>query len=380
MATRAPVTLKQPAGGMRGPDGVGALLRAGRVAWALVGVIALLVVVGFVAGRLTLVVVPLLLALFPAALLEPVSRVLKRMGLPAALAALVTILGSLLVLTAVVALLVPVVAAELPSLTRSLGQGVEQLLNRAPMDLGGTDELAKRARQQLGTGEQLAGRAMSAVTAVVEGVTGLLFGLVALFFYLKDGGRIATALRDLLPDRARPSATQIGQRVWLTLGRYFRGQLLIALVDAVLIGIGLVVLRIPLALPLSVLIFFGGLFPIVGAFVSGAVAVLVALADAGLTDALIVLAVVVGVQQLEGNVLEPVVLGRAIAVHPLLVLVSITTGAVTVGVLGAFLAVPVAASGARVVDYLRGRDGEEDDQADPEEGDSGPATVMPSSS
>lgn len=370
---------QRPRSGMRASDGTQALLRAGRVAWAAVGIIALLVVAGLVAGQLTLVVVPLVLALFPAALLEPVARGLRRVGVPAALAALVTILAALLVLAAVVALLVPAVAAELPQLTRSLERGVGQLLDRAPVDIGGPDGLLDRARQELGSGDDLAGRALAAATAVVEGVAGLLFGLVALFFYLKDGGHIAAGLRDLLPERAREPATQIGQRVWATLGRYFRGQLLIALVDAVLIGIGLVVLAIPLALPLTMLIFFGALFPIVGAFVSGAVAVLVALADAGLTHALIVLAVVVGVQQLEGNVLEPVVLGRAIAIHPLLVLVSITAGAVTVGVLGAFLAVPLAASGARVVDYLRGRDGEDDD-ADPPEGDSGAATEMASSS
>ncbi|MEX0657943.1 MAG: AI-2E family transporter, partial [Egibacteraceae bacterium] len=130
--------------------------------------------------------------------------------------------------------------------------------------------------------------------------------------------------------------------MWTTLGRYFRGQLLVAAVDAVLIGLGLLLLGIPLAVPLAVLIFFGGLFPIVGAVTSGVVAVLVALADAGLATALIVLGLIVAVQQLESNVLEPVVLGKTLALHPLMVLLAITAGAVTLGVLGAFLAVPVA--------------------------------------
>lgn len=355
------------------------LLRAGRVAWAVVGVLVLLVVAGLVAGRLTLVVVPLVLALFPAALLEPVTRRLKRVGLPPALASLLTIVGGLAVLTAVVALMVPAVAAELPAMAESFGTGVDELVQAVPFDIGGTDELIDRARQQLGNANEVAGTAIGAAAAVVEGAAGLVFGLVALFFYLKDGGRIAEGIGDLLPERARTHAAVMSARVWTTIGRYFRGQLLIALADAVLIGLGLLILGIPLALPLAVLIFFGGLFPIVGAVVAGAVAVLVALADAGLARALAVLAVVVGVQQLEGNVLQPLVLGRAISLHPLMVLVAITAGGVTLGVLGAFLAVPVAASIARVVDYLRGRDGEVEDD-DPPDRESEASPVMASNS
>lgn len=347
------------------PEGPALLLRAGRVAWAAVGVLVLVVAAGLVAGRLTLVVVPLVLALFPAALLEPVTRRLKRVGLPPALASLLTIVGGLLALTAVVALMVPAVAAELPAMAQSLETGVDELVQAVPFDIGGTSDLLDRARQQLGNANEIAGTAIGAATAVVEGAAGLLFGLVALFFYLKDGGRIARGIGDLLPERARTHAGTMSARVWTTIGRYFQGQLLIALADAVLIGLGLVILGIPLALPLAVLIFFGGLFPIVGAVVAGAVAVLVALADAGLARALAVLAVVVGVQQLEGNILAPLVLGRAISLHPLVVLVAITAGAVTLGVLGAFLAVPVAASIARVVDYLRGRDGEVEDDDSP---------------
>lgn len=352
-------------------------LRVGRRAWSAVGVVAVLVMAGLVASRLSLVIVPLVLALFPAALLEPVVRRLKRLGLAPAVAAAVALVGSLLLLAGVVALLVPVVAAELPDLADSFGQGLAEVLAQAPVDLG-VEELAERARELLGEAGEMAGQAVEAATAVVEVVAGLLFGLVVLFFYLKDGPRITEGLGDLIPRRWRGHATAIAGRVWWTVGRYFRGQLLVAFVDAVVIGVGLLVLAVPLAVPLAVLIFFGGLFPIVGAVTTGAVAVLVALADAGLTTALIVLALVIGVQQLEGNILQPVVLGRAIALHPLAVLVAIAAGAVTLGILGAFLAVPIAASIARVVDYVRGLEAGEDVPGPREEPD--PAEAMASTS
>lgn len=369
-----------PADDRRGEGTQPPLLRAGRYAWAAIGIVALLVGAGLAAGQLTLVVVPLVIALFPAALLAPVAQGLKRLGLPAALASLGTIIGALLLLAGVVALLVPVVASELPTLGESFGEGVEQLLDQAPLDIGGVDELLERAGEELGDAGQYFDSALEAATRVFEGFAGLLFGLVALFFYLKDGERIAAGIRDVFPARTQEHVTEMGRRVWYTLGSYFRGQLLVALVDAVLIGIGLVVVGVPLALPLAVLIFFGGLFPIVGAVVSGAVAVVVALADAGVTTALIVTAIVIGVQQLESNVLEPVVLSHAIRLHPLMVLVSITAGAVTLGVLGAFLAVPIAASIARVIDYLRGRDGEDEGADEGADGSREPVAVTESSS
>jgi predicted PurR-regulated permease PerM len=132
--------------------------------------------------------------------------------------------------------------------------------------------------------------------------------------------------------------------------------MVVALVDAVAIGIGLVLLGVPLAMPLALLIFLGGFFPIVGAFVSGLLAVLVALADQGLTTALLVLALVVVVQQAEGNLLEPLILSPVLRLHPFLIILAVTVGGVTYGVLGAFLAVPLTACLARIVDYLRGRE------------------------
>ncbi|HVL99262.1 MAG TPA: AI-2E family transporter [Egibacteraceae bacterium] len=334
------------------------LVRAGAYAWAVIGLVFVLRGVGQVMDQLRVIVVPLILALFPAALLSPVMRWLVGRRVPPAVAALLVIVGSIGLMAGGVRLLAPAIAAEIPGLTASIQAGIVQLeefLEAGPfgVDPAMVTDLLDTGREQLiALGQQAVG---TVAAAVAEGLAGLLFGLVALFFYLKDGARIAAWLNQLFPDGMRQDAEAIGTRAWLTIGAYFRGQLLVALVDAVFIGLGLALLRVPLALPLAVLVFVGGLFPIVGAFVSGTVAVLVALADGGLAIALAVLAIVVAVQQIESNVLAPLVLGKATALHPLAVILALAAGGIVQGVLGAFLAVPVAASLARAVGHLRRR-------------------------
>lgn len=332
------------------------------MAWAAIGLLVLFTVAVWLLGQVRLVVAPLIIALFPAALLAPVSEWLKGRKLPDALAALLTVAGGLGLLYGLGQLVVPLVAAEVPRVAESVGQALDELqtwLRGTPLrgQLDALDEPLEALGERFGDGDgDVTDATLSAVVTVVETVTSLLLGIVALFFYLKDGERIARGVVGLFPQRLRTDIDAVAHRIWFTLGAYFRGQLVVALVDAVGIGIGLLVLGVPLAFPLAVLVLVGGLFPIIGAFVSGTVAVLVALADQGLVTALLILAVVIAVQQLESNVLEPVVLSRAIHLHPLLVLVVITTGALVLGVLGAFLAVPVAASIARTVEYLRGED------------------------
>lgn len=332
------------------------LLRLGRFAWAGVGVIVLLALLVLAAVQVAVVVVPLVLALFPAALLAPVVGWLKRHRVPAALASLLTILGGLGLLAAAIALLARVAAAEVPEdLMKSLSQGFQGLegaLGQVPfLNVQGMEDLGQQL-QDMGGG-QLPDVAAGLAATAVEVLVGTVFLFVALFFYLKDGKQISDALRTVLPSFIRADVVEMSRRAWRTLGSYFRGQLLVAVVDAVLIGVGLLLLGVPLALPLAAIVFFGGLFPIVGAIVSGALAVLVALADGGLGLGIAVFLLVLAVQQAESNILEPVVLGRAIKLHPLLVVLVITGAAGATGVLGAFLAVPVTASIARAVDYLR---------------------------
>jgi putative heme transporter len=339
--------------------GVERLWRLGRTGWAVLGLVGVLIVLGYLFSTLTLVVIPVVLALFPATLLVPVADWMKRHGVPAALAAIISILAGIALIAGVIGGMVPLVVAELPALTASAAEGlqeIERYLRREQpfgIEFDGFGAVVDQVQQQLPAAGELAGQAFGAAVVAFEFVAGLLLMFVALFFYLKDGRRLTDGIISTAAPHVRPRLTGIADRAWDTLGSYFRGQLLVALVDAVFIGIGLLLLGVPLALPLAVLIFFGGLFPIVGAVTTGTLAVLVALASDGLTTALVVVGLVLLVQQLESNVLEPFILGHVIQLHPLVIVVAITAGAVSLGILGAFLAVPVAAIVARIVDYIR---------------------------
>lgn len=364
-----------PTGGPPQPTG---LWQVGRTAWALVGIALALALLGYVASAFAIVIIPVILALFPATLLVPVSDRLCRAGLPPALSALVTLLGAIVLFLGILAGVVAMVVAQLPDLLDSAAEGVgqiEEFIEDDPFDIGveGFSDAFEFAQEQLGEVGDLAAQASTAAFVAFEVLAGLLLLAVVLFFYLKDGRRLSDALVTTVPEARRPVVRESLDQAWETLSGYVQGQLLVAFVDAVLIGLGLVILGVPLALPLAILVLFGGLFPIVGAVATGALAVLVALADGGLTTGLIVLVIVIVVQQVEGNVLEPLILGRTIHLHPIVVLTSITAGAAVLGILGAFLAVPVAAVTARIVAVLRGRPGDtpgtEDDGGDDDEDD-----------
>lgn len=330
------------------------LTRAGIMAWAVIGIVGVLVLIGFVTARLSLIAIPLLLALFPATLLAPVAARLKGWGAPDSLAALASMLLALLVLGGIVGAMVPLVAADFPDLVESASSGIEEieaLLEDDPFGVGieGPSDLFETVRDGLGEVGEYVDQALSAGAAAFRMLAGTLLLFVILFFYLKDGRSLVDGVLRIVPARHRARWNAAADVAWETLGLYFRGQLLVALADATFIGIGLLVLGIPLALPLAVLIFFGALFPLIGALLTGGLAVLVALADGGLIAALIVLGLIVAVQQVEGNVLQPYIQSRAIQLHPLVVLLSVTAGSLVLGVLGAFVAVPAVAVVARII-------------------------------
>lgn len=339
------------------------ILSYGRLAWALLGLAGVLVLLGLVASRLSLIIIPLILALFPATLLAPVGSRLRRWGWPPALAAFTTLLGGMAVIGAVLTGMVLLVIAELPQLIESASDGVaeiERILQDDPLGLGvtGVGDAIAMGREQLGEMEGVGEQAVSAGTMAFEIVAGSLLLIVVLFFYLKDGRQLVRSAVERFPAARQARVRSQLATAWSTLSRYFRGQLVVALADAVGIGVGLLLLGIPLALPLAVLVFFGGLFPIVGAVVTGVLAVLVALAHAGLFTGALVLGLVLLVQQLESNVLQPLILGNALSLHPLMILLAVTAGALALGVLGAFVAVPIAAITARL---LGSSDGQPDD-------------------
>jgi predicted PurR-regulated permease PerM len=185
--------------------------------------------------------------------------------------------------------------------------------------------------------------ALSTATTAVDVLASTFLVLFTTFFFLRDGRRIWRFLVNLLPVAAREPLASAGEQSWQTLVAYVRATVLVAFIDAVGIGIGLVALRVDLAFALAALVFLGAFIPIVGATLSGTVAILVALVTRGPVIALLVIAVVVGVQQLEGHVLQPAIMGKAVAIHPLAVIIAIATGVVLAGIIGALVAVPIVA-------------------------------------
>ena len=322
-------------------------------------VCAALVVVWYIAGRLWVVLLPILLGLLLATVLWPPVAFLRRKGAPPALAAAVVLLVSLLLLVGVIGGLAPQVTSQTEELadqvTAGLGQ-VQGYVSGPPFNLG-EDQVGRTVDNAINSlqenAQNIATRVLSGAAAAGSLLVTALLALVLCFFYLKDGPKFLPWLSGLVGPRAAPHVSALSQRSWVTLSGFIKAQAAVGLVDAVFIGIGLAVLGVPLALPLAVLVFFGAFIPIIGAVFTGILAALVALVTQGPTTALIVIGLVLVVQQLEGNVLQPILVGRTLALHPALVIIAVTAGGTLAGITGAFLAVPVVAVGAVAVRYAR---------------------------
>ncbi len=303
------------------------------------------------------VVLPIFLGLFAASVLSPVVQRLKARGWSPAMSTWGAILALIPLVTGFVFLLVPSFADGLEPLGAALEESVQSVtewLSEGPLGLSETDiqnyvdQAIEQIRENAGA---ITTGVLGGATVAFEIVTGLVFTLLVTFFYLKDGDR---AYHALLERVRHPERTRRGlEAAWRTLSGYVRGLALIGLIDATFIGIGLAIVGTPLVLPLMTVVFIGGFFPIIGAFVSGLLAVAVSFVNGGLTDALIVLAVVIGVQQFEGNVLHPIVFKRALSLHPLVILLAIGVGGVAFGIVGAFLAVPFAGVAVAVEQAVR---------------------------
>ncbi|MBW3592311.1 MAG: AI-2E family transporter [Actinobacteria bacterium] len=336
-----------------------ALRRAAALSWRFLLVAAALVVLAVVAARLRVIVLPVLFALFAAAILAPPTVWLRRHGTHPTIAALLVFVGSLAVVATVVALVAPRAVNELGDVSTNVQAGFDRVTDwvlDGPLEISQADlqDYRERALDELRErAGSIAGGALGGAYLVVELIAGLLLGLVLLFFFLKDGERMWPWIVGLFPERARRNVDEVGQIGWRTLGGYLRGQTIVALVDAIFIGLALWLIGVPLVLPLAVLTFVGGFFPIVGAFAAGAAAALVALVTKGVTAALLVVAATIAVQQIEGNLLQPFIVGRAVQLHPIAVLLAVAAGAVVWGVPGAIIAVPLVAVIAQSASYLR---------------------------
>lgn len=317
----------------------------------------------WIIGFFQVIVVSVAVALLLTVLLAPVSRFLHhRARFPRGLASITSVLLLLAVVTALVVIAGRSIARGFGDLYDQASQGVDEALDwlsTGPLQLSTDqlDDLVQQGRDQISSNaDSLVSGALSVTTTVGHVAAGTLITLFCTFFFLLDGRTIWAWLVGLLPVPVRERVHQAGRRGIVTLSGYTRTQILVAFVDATGIGIGAAILGVPLALPLATLVFVGSFIPIVGAVATGAVAVLVALVSQGPVVALIMLGVVLLVQQIEGHVLQPFLMGHAVSLHPVAVLLVVAAGSLAAGIVGALFAVPIAAVLNTVVLYLHGHD------------------------
>ncbi|MEU6129505.1 AI-2E family transporter [Saccharopolyspora sp. NPDC047091] len=335
----------------QGEPGVPRGLRiAGAVSWRLLAIAGVLVVLARIVSALAELVIALGVALLLAALLAPLVGKLTRWGVPRTAATVLALLLGLVVVGGVLTLVIITVINGLPGLQAQAAQTVEGIhhwLRTGPLALsqGQLDGWVQRITDYLRTSQSgLTAGALSTATTVLSVGSGLLLALFTLIFFLRDGTRIwRFVLRALVPGRVRDRVDVAGQHAFRSLVAYVRASAAVALMDAVGIGVGCALVGVPLSAALAALVFLGAFVPYVGAMITGSIAVLMALVTTGPLPAIIVLAVVVGVMQLEGHVLQPLILGHAVRLHPLAIVLGVTAGFLGAGVAGAVFSVPVIA-------------------------------------
>ncbi len=344
---------------------------AGAYAWRLIGI----GIVGWAVLRLMTALWVLVLAGAVAVLLaralDPVASVLRRRRLPPALVAAVTLVGFLLAMAGIVSVLVPSIVDEFrdlgPTLEESIDDVEDWLVDDSPFDISRRDvrefreESGNRVRDVL---ESQSGTVVSGTVVAFEVITGLVLALVTTFFVLKDGDRFARWLLTFVPEDRRPLARRLAAKSWATLGGYLRGSATLGLIEGTIIGTTVWLVGGALAVPVGVITFFAAFLPFAGAVLAGAVAVLVTLVSAGFTPAVIVLVVAVLVQQFDNDLLAPIVFGRNLELHPLIVLGAIVAGSTLFGAFGAVLAVPVTAVALNVVAEWRAHNRENEGDGD----------------
>ena len=340
------------------------------VAWRLLVVAAGLVAVGTVVAYLAQVVVPVAIALLLSALLSPAVRTLHERGLPRALATGLVLVGGVGLLGGVLTFVVVTFVRGVPQLSGQITDSVNSIvgwLTTGPLHLS-EQQLRSFSDGLLATLDAnqaaLTASALDTATAIGQIGTEILLVLFTLVFFLHGGAGIWQFLLGAVPSKARNRIDVAGRRGLAALVAYVRATAVVAVVDAVCIGIGLALTSVPLAVPLAALVFLGAFVPIIGSLVAGSAAVLIALVAQGPIQALIVLGIIIAVMQLEAHVLQPWLLGRAVKLHPLAVVLAIAVGLLTGGIAGALLAVPLLAVLNSGVRSLRSA---ADEHVDPEQ-------------
>jgi predicted PurR-regulated permease PerM len=344
--------------------------------WRILVIAAGIYALMLLLAQFMVLVVPVLVALLVVALVKPLTDLgTRRLRLPRGLAAIMTILFVFGVIAALGALIGQQVASGFPELRAQSERGLEQLqrdLEASPLHLttAQMDDYITQVRESVSeNSDRLVTGALGVASTAGHVASGFFIALFAGFFFLSGGDRIWAFLVRLFPRTARGRVQGAGVRAWSTLTSFVRATVIVALVDAVGIGIAAALLGVPLAIPIAVLVFLGAFVPIVGALLTGIVAVLVALVAKGPFIALLMLGAVILVQQLEAHILQPFLLGRAVSVHPLAVILGIGAGVLVAGIIGALFAVPLVAVAHVVGEYLSSDEPEPDPDSAPTDPD-----------
>jgi putative heme transporter len=319
------------------------------LSWRFLFVIAALYVIVWLAGYFSHLIVPMAIALLLAALMAPGVDRLVRWGVPRWAAAVLVMVAGIAVLGGLLTFVIITFVSGLPQLQSQVVASLDRIrdwLTNGPLNLRAEqiqtfiDDAISAVQDNQAA---ITRGAITTATTIGEVLTGFLLTVFILIFFLYDGPGIWRFVTRGVPARVRDRVDVAGRRGFAALVRYVRATAAVALVDAVGIGVGLAIVGVPLVIPLSALVFLSAFVPIIGGILAGTVAVLVALVANGLIAAVVVLAVVIGVNQLESHVLQPVLLGRAVRLHPLAVVFAIAAGLITAGIAGALLAVPLLA-------------------------------------
>ena len=334
---------------------------AGAWAWRVGLILIVSAMLVWLLSQITILIIPLMLAIILASLLRPLVKLLKQIGVPQGLSVAIAELGLIGGVLGALFLVGKQMVAGFADLSQQAITGLIQIqewISDGPFGLS-SDQVTKYLNEALAALQDNSTVILSGALGVGSGVThfaiGLILTLFILLFFLLEGQDMWAFMVRFFPVRARPAVDGAGRRSWLSLGNYARVQILVAAVDAVGIGAGAAIIQVPLALPLGVLVFVGSFIPVVGALVTGAVAVLLALVANGWVNALIMLGIVLLVQQLESHLLQPFVMGRAVSLHPVAVILAVAAGSGVAGILGALFAVPLLAVTNSFVRYIAGR-------------------------
>jgi putative heme transporter len=351
-------------------------------AWRLLVILTAVLALLWVVKKLEVIVVPLLLALMISALLVPAVDWIDRRGLPRGAAVALVILGGFAIFGGILAFVIVQFIYGLPDLTEQVTRSIESTrrwLIEGPLHLRGEQisNAGNAAIQALHNNQaKLTSGALATAATITEVVTAAVLALFTLIFFLYGGRNIWQYVTKIFPVDVRERVREAGRAGYWSLIGYVRATFLVALTDAAGVGTGLAIMGVPLALPLASLVFLGAFIPLVGAVIAGFLAVVVALLAKGIVYALFTLGLLIAVNQLEAHLLQPLVMGRAVSIHPLAVVLAISTGGVLAGIVGALLAVPTVAFLNNAIQVLLAPDATAEAEKQAREADDGGVAVQ----